>query len=446
MKIKNNQKSYVDIKIKSGPSFKYELPISYEYLNEDLSKKGYSLSKGELSYVNSHSQKILIKSKNDFISLLRKAQKSSLKLELIYEKEIIDSFIADLEFIKIQNVYSDLNTDESNIDLSQSFYNNGLNVINESDDIEFLSNGISIILEVFMRKYFMEFIVKLKGEEFYNNKFGKKIIEQIPKNKLSESINLNYNFPCIDNLIKKSKIPLINNEEEIINNLYDHFEKFEDIRKNNNSIYQTMIKNKSKLSLLIKDSKVNNTDNKIYETQINRNTHFNECNNCHIKLIKDKRYKCTKCINYILCEKCEEKNFDDLFHPHTEFIQIRIDEKNIFENPYSYQCLTKNLVFNFSKENLIDDELIIKDILLKNNFILPWPGNNNTYIKCDKSLSTIFCEKINLPKLSLGNSVNIDFIFLKINKLPKGKYKCICNFFVNNIKYGMPLELEVNLI
>ena len=72
---------------------------------------------------------------------------------------------------------------------------------------------------------------------------------------------------------------------------------------------------------------------------------------------------------------------------------IRINEKNFSDSPYSYQCLNKNLIFNIKKDEIINNEIIIKNILLKNNFILPWPGNKNTYIKCNKALSTIFLKK-----------------------------------------------------
>ena len=439
MKIKNNEKNYVYIQIKYGNTFKYELPGSYEQFIDDFNNKGYSLLKGELSYLNSLSQKIIIKSRNDYISLIRKVQKSKSILKLIYEKELIDSFIEDLDFINIKNVYSDLNTDESILEVSQISNNNNLNIINESLDKEYYLNGINIILDLFKKKYFSELIIKLKREKYTQKKF-----QQIPKNKLSSSIKLEYNIPSIDDLVEKAKVSFFKNGEKNINNLYNHFEKFEDIR-NNNSIYKTMLFNNSKLSIL---RKVVNDDNKskVYGKQVIQNNFLYECNHCHINPIKNERYKCTKCLNYNLCETCEENNYENSFHPHTEFILIRINDNNNYENSYSYQCLTKNLVFNFNKDNIVDDEIIIKNILLKNNFILPWPGKDNAYIKCDKSLSSIFCEKINLPKLSLGNSVNTNLVFKKVNKIPKGKYKCICNFFVNNIKYGKPLELEINVI
>lgn len=66
--------------------------------------------------------------------------------------------------------------------------------------------------------------------------------------------------------------------------------------------------------------------------------------------------------------------------------------------------------------------------------------------KCNKALSTIFCEKIFLPNLALGNTVNVDFIFKKVNKIPKGNYNCIIDFIVNEDKYGEPLEIVLNII
>ena len=447
MKINNSSEKYVDIQIKFGPSFEYKLPDNYEQFKNYFFQNGYSLSKGELSYLNSETQKIIIKSKNDFMSLLRKVQEQKTKIKLTYEKSLTDSLICDNDFIKIQNVYSDLNTDdESILELSQSINLNELKAINEDEDKEYYNNAINIIQNLFKKKYYLELIVKIKGKEFCDKKRDQKQLDKIPKNKICGSINLEYNLLSIDNLIKNSKISLVDKDDEILNNIYNHYEKMEEIRKNN-SIYQTMLNNNSRLSLIKKEKEqINKDKNKIYETQIIQNSFYHECNNCQINPIKKKRYKCSKCINYNLCENCEEKNSLEFFHPHSNFILIRENKNNFSENPYSYQCLTKNLVFDIKEENIIDDKIIIKNILLKNNFILPWPGNNNTYIKCNKAISTIFCEKIFLPNLVLGNSVNIDFIFLKANKIPKGKYNCICNFYVNNIQYGEPLELFINLI
>ena len=458
-----NQKALVEISVKYGPSFQYQLPDSYIKFNEDLYKMGYPLSKSELSYINSNNKKIILKSKNDFISLLRYVRSVPNKIKLFYEKEVIDSFINDFQFEEIKNVYSDLDIGhEQNLDISEmkkneQTYNtiNTLNTINEIvDNIDkgALYQGIKLIINIFKKKCYntiMQYISKKYDFQNYN-----KIVDmnKIPNNKISESLKLEYKLPSIENLLNNNNMDLFqNNNNDILSILTSHFEKIEN-NINNNIIFQTMINN-SKISKIKKvNTKINKDKNlQIIQSEVIQSplkVHFGiKCNNCNIKPIKNKRYKCPKCLNYNLCEICEEKNSTFLFHPHTNFILIRNPENNFTDNPYSYQCLTKNLVFNIKKgDNINNDKIVINNILIKNNYLLPWPGSNRTLFKCDKSLSTIFCEKIFLPPLVLGSTTNIEFVFKKANKIPKGNYKCILNFMVNNDKYGEPLELSINLI
>ena len=474
MKNKTNQKAIVEISVKFGPSFEYQLPDSYIKFNEDLYKKGYPLSNSELSYINSEKKKILIKSKNDFISLLRYVRSIPNKITLFYEKEAIDSFINDLQFVDIKNIYSDLDMDEekcgdiSELSHHEQTYNtlNTLNTINEIvDNIDkgSLFQGIKILCNALKKKCFKK-IIKFINEKHKINIYNKKInINKIPSNKISEPISpikLKYNLPSIESLLQNNKLDLNGNDNngnnnDILDILTSHYEKIENNR-NTNMIFQTMI-NSSKMQNLIdnnnKPKLSNNNDNnnnKIFQSEMISSPlidHFGfKCNNCNIMPIKNKRYKCPKCLNYNLCEKCEEKNAVNSFHPHTDFILMRNPEKNFVENPYSYQCLTKNLEFDIKKEENMDDEIIIKNILIKNNFILPWPGNQKTFFKCDKSISTIFCEKIFLPNLVLGNTTNINIVFKKTNKIPKGKYKCVSKFIVNNEEFGTPLEIFINII
>ena len=449
MEKNKNKKILVEIEIKYGPSFQYYLTDSYQKFNEFFFTKGYPLSNGELYYLNSNYQKIVIKSKNDFIYLLRYARNTPYTIKLFYEKEYIDSYINDFEFIDIRNVYSDLDVDESIIDLpieKNNYIFNNLNAINEiDDDIDkgALNQGIKIITNFFTKKFFY--------------KLNKKIDFNKPKNKFPK---LEYKIPSIESLLNNFKLDLFSNKNDINNNnsldkLSSYFEKI-DNNLNNNFIFQTMI-NSSKITKIKIDktnldnnSKINkHNNNKVLQTEIIQSPIIEqfgiECKNCHIKPIKNKRYKCPKCLNYNLCEKCEEKNYFNSFHPHKEFIQIRINKNNLLDNPYSYQCLTRNLIFDIKKENIKNNEIIIDNILLKNNFILPWPGND-TVLKCDKELSTIFCEKIQLPNLVLGQTVNAKFIFKKVKKMPKGEYKCITNFIINGEKYGEPLELFINIV
>jgi hypothetical protein len=429
--------------IKYGPSFKYQIPDSYIKFNEDLFKKGYPLSKGELSYINSENEKIIIKSKNDFIILLKFIRDNPYIVKLFYEHFLYDSIIYDLQFDQIENVYSDLNIEDSNLGLGKMIqYDQNFNTLNTINEIE---NDIDKG-SLFMASKILS--------DLFKKKLHQNIINYM-KNLPKKPIKLKYNIPSVESLLNNNKLIFFENDnDDILNFFSSNLEQIEN-KRNNNLILQTMINVNvnSKLSNInqVNNSNINNVDNnKIFNTEITQSTLYEqigfECKNCHIKPLKNKRYKCPKCINYNLCEICEEKNVYKHFHPHGEFILIRIKETNLAENPYSYQCLTKNLFFNIKKEEIQNDEIIIKKILIKNNFILPWPGNKNSFFKCNKALSTIFCEKIILPNLNLGNTVNIDFHFKKIKKIPKGNYVCIIDFIINGDKYGNPLEIYINLI
>ena len=67
-------------------------------------------------------------------------------------------------------------------------------------------------------------------------------------------------------------------------------------------------------------------------------------------------------------------------------------------------------------------------------------------LKCDKELSTIFCEKVFLPNIVLGKTVNVNFIFKKSKNIPKGEYKSVINFYVYGEQYGNTLELFINIL
>lgn len=79
-------------------------------------------------------------------------------VQLFYEKGLYDSFTSDFKFIDIKNVYSDLNINDSNIDLEQiNQYEqnfNTLNTINEIvDDIDkgSLFTGNKILSHIFKK-------------------------------------------------------------------------------------------------------------------------------------------------------------------------------------------------------------------------------------------------------------------------------------------------------
>ena len=169
------------------------------------------------------------------------------------------------------------------------------------------------------------------------------------------------------------------------------------------------------------------------------------------------RYKCSKCENYNLCEKCEEKNENMQNHSHY-FIKINNEEKikdydniDISDNfnkknkkigNYSYELLNNNL--NFYISNNTKYELI--QLRLKNNCKLTWP-ENETKLKCNDKESIIFFDEVILLPLESGIQ---EFIQLKL-KIPKElpmeeDYQVNLNFNVKGKNYGKPIIIHVKIV
>ena len=74
-------------------------------------------------------------------------------------------------------------------------------------------------LDLIINLRYLELIVKLKGKELYDKKCDQKQFDKIPKNKICGSINLEFNIPSIDNILKNSKFSLVDKDYEILNNI-----------------------------------------------------------------------------------------------------------------------------------------------------------------------------------------------------------------------------------
>ena len=408
----------VTVYIKNGPTYEYELTDSYQKFNEDFYKKGYDLSSGELYYFDKTNCKITIKSKNDYVLFLKFVRAGN-STKLFYEKDLTISFTNEAQFEEAKNVF--------NVTDIPKLENSELNLFH-CESITTLSDLIKGMNENNLEKAMFlikKYIRKICFIKIFGKKKKKIIIKNIPK------IIINYKIPKIDNNMNK----LITNQDCL------------------DELFSTMIQLENiniKKSCLLTKINLDNKKNNIYETDIMKSSLINhygiQCNKCHMNPIKGHRFKCPKCLNYNLCSSCEELNAVKCFHPHLNFILIRKPEKNLDDFSYSFQCLTKILEFKFKNEKIKKGKLLINDILIKNNFNLPWPGNKNTMFKCDKSLSTIFCEKIFLPSLNLGQTTNIDLVFNNVQDMIKGEYICFLNFLVNGIKYGNSLNIIIKLI
>ena len=163
-----------------------------------------------------------------------------------------------------------------------------------------------------------------------------------------------------------------------------------------------------------------------------------KCEKCQKMPIIGHRYKCPKCLNYNLCEECEENNSETNFHPHLNFILYRIPESSILSNDYSFDCLTKNIEIH-QKYGI---ESFNIEIRLKNTGYLKWP-ESKSILKCDKEKSTIFCDKYILPPISMNEEINIVLNFNKCNKIPKGKYYCYNNCIIDGKRRRGPIVIQV---
>jgi len=192
-----------------------------------------------------------------------------------------------------------------------------------------------------------------------------------------------------------------------------------------------------------------------------------KCKRCFMEPIIGYRYKCSKCKNYNLCQKCEEKNEISEDHPHY-FIKIKKEYKvgsdiifnipnnnnkvNLFpENNsganaiskkiYLYECLnTSQLsteIYQGTKEAKID-------IILKNNGNEIWPMNNTKLI-IDKSSSTLTIDDIVLEPQKPGEQKNYCAIFKGLSGAAIGEYKSYLSFCVNNEFIGKKLALTVKI-
>ena len=217
-----------------------------------------------------------------------------------------------------------------------------------------------------------------------------------------QKIEIKYTLPEININIDD------NYSKEIPTNMDKLFEQLENIESlRTNSLIMTEISN----SRIQNPSQIMN-----YSIAIHQGI---KCDKCNTLPIIGHRYKCPKCLNYNLCEDCEQNNAEINFHPHLDFILCRIPETSLTSNDYSYECLTKNIEIH---QNAGVDSFSVQ-LRLKNNGYYKWP-EGKSMLKCKKEKSTIFCDKCNLPSIEMNEEADIILNFQKCSKIPKGKYSC----------------------
>ena len=146
-----------------------------------------------------------------------------------------------------------------------------------------------------------------------------------------------------------------------------------------------------------------------------------KCNKCGMKDIKGIRYKCSTCLNYNLCEKCEDisdHNENHVFVKIKEpiFEENKLNEKinssmlkfsKNFDNNNNDYTIEPN-VFHFRKNNLIN----LQRITLKNNGNIVW--KKGFIFKCIKEKSNLILNDINFEvDVNPGDSISLELFYEK---------------------------------
>ena len=326
-----------------------------------------------------------------------------------------------------------------------------------------------------------------KENNDYKNKINEydKKINEIKKNKNNQDINYKQELEKQKEIFENNKKVIKeeieknlnekyeNNFKKEIKNIQETFnkklqEKIEELKE----VYRKKYENKDK-EMNDKYNEIKNLIEKIKINQKNKdNNNLNsnkltiihngiKCEKCFQLPIIGYRYKCSKCNDYNLCEKCVEKNYISEEHPH-DFIIITKEKKNLYvtiannnndnnildeldeikeiNKVYSYECVNiKNLITNIYEG---DKEAKIK-ITLKNNGNEDWPeGSAKLVFDSESHFSE---DDIILKPQKTGEQKSYDINFKKLGEYTPNEYKSYLWFNVNGNSYGEKLTLIIKI-
>ena len=239
-----------------------------------------------------------------------------------------------------------------------------------------------------------------------------------------EKLELKYNLPDINPTINKKNEKIKDNPME---QLFNQFENIE-----NNYINSQIL-----LEISTSRVKMNHQRSNVINSSLMIHNGI-KCERCQKFPFIGHRYKCPRCLNYNLCEECEQLNSEIQFHPHKDFILIRIPESAEMNDGYSYECLTNNLEIH---QNYGTDSFNYK-IKLQNTGNQLWP-EKHSILKCRKELSTIFCKNCELPPIDINETTEVNLIFDKCNKIPRGQYMAYLQFYIKGRIIRGPIKIKV---
>ena len=153
------------------------------------------------------------------------------------------------------------------------------------------------------------------------------------------------------------------------------------------------------------------------EEEINKEKHINViCNNCFKTNLKGKRFVCSECNNYNLCQECEKRMYLSQIHPRDHsFIQINksLDDKNM-DTLYKYNNIigNNNLEFKNMPSSFQIEITVINtgENDLNDCYILPVRYGKN-YLTCNpkvikdeiqRNMSIIISLLVRLPNDNKG--------------------------------------------
>jgi hypothetical protein len=201
----------------------------------------------------------------------------------------------------------------------------------------------------------------------------------------------------------------------------------------NDSEYLTFLQNISKFPKFIKLSyKLKNDNLKIHNGI--------QCKKCGLLPIIGNRFKCSECLDYNLCEKCENEFGES--HSHN-FIKLRnCNSINLITNKMNFICLNKNFKFNTINNNNIFS--IYVDLL--NNGNISW--SNPFYFSCLENESEICGKFIKILKdIKINEKIQIKITLDLKNIKKNGVYKSVwCLKDDKNKIFGEKIIFYINCI
>ena len=262
--------------------------------------------------------------------------------------------------------------------------------------------------------------------QHFSEKTTTLLINLIDKNKINiipeyQLENSSLFFQSI--IVPKKQEEIIEEKNEIIEEIIEEKKELTEEEKMKESI-RLLVRSKLKI---FEDNIMNELIENIQPLPIHKGI---KCDECGIKDIKGVRYKCTTCLNYNLCEKCEENTEHDENHifikinepiPSENELNRKINESMIKfskinkneninnidnDNNKNYDYIVEPTVFYFKKDNLLNYQKIV----LKNNGNMIWKkGFVFKFIKEKKNINGN--DHLFMNDFIPGNSIEIELIF-----------------------------------